>query len=364
MMIMGTHCKKVLWMALVLFAVHGAKAQERVQKTIEKSFPLAGAGELQLENKYGNVTLKGWDQNKVSITISIKVNHRRKENAEDLLQRINPEIKASNSYVSIVSEISNKNTGWFADFFNRNNPIDFDRSHVQIDYEIYLPAKAGIKVTNRFGDVVLENCNGPLTALIEHGNLWIGENLNKADIVLKYGKVRAKDLNYADLDLKNGELDMENSKSLRLRSDGTEINIHSASSLEIYSNKDNVTVSETGTLYGSLEFTTFKLDRLAQEVDLKLKIVDFRVYEITNPSAEISIEQESADITLSVANFSHHFTATLEEGVVRLPKSFENVNSEMLDKGRRLRKIEATYGQEKKGSISINGEKGIVTLND
>ena len=363
-MIMGTRCKKILWMALVLFAVHGAKAQERVQKTIEKSFPLSGTGVLQLENKYGNVTLKGWDQNKVSITISIKVNHRRKENAEDLLQRINPEIKASNSYVSIVSEISNKNTGWFADFFNRNNPIDFDRSHVQIDYEIYLPAKAGIKVTNRFGDVVLENCNGPLTALIEHGNLWIGENLNKADIVLKYGKVRAKDLNYADLDLKNGELDMENSKSLRLRSDGTEINIHSVSSLEIYSNKDNVTVSETGTLYGSLEFTTFKLDRLAQEVDLKLKIVDFRVYEIINPAAEISIEQESADISLSVTNFSHRFTATLEEGVVRLPKSFENVNSEMLDKGRRLLKIEATYGQEKKGSISINGEKGIVTLND
>lgn len=363
-MIMGTRCKKILWMALVLFAVHGAKAQERVQKTIEKSFPLSGTGELQLENKYGNVTFKGWDQNKVSISISIKVNHRRKENAEDLLQRINPEIKTSNSYVSIVSEISNKNTGWFADFFNRNNPIDFDRSHVQIDYEIHLPVKAGIKVTNRFGDVVLENCDGPLTALIEHGNLWIGENLNKADIILKYGKVRAKDLNYADLDLKNGELDMEDSKSLRLRSDGTEINIHSVSSLEIYSNKDNILVSEVGTLYGNMEFTTFKLDRLAQEVDLKLKIVDFRVYEIINPSAEIAIEQESADISLSVTNFSHRFTATLEEGVVRLPKSFENVNSEMLDKGRRLRKIEATYGQEKKGSISINGEKGIVTLND
>ncbi len=363
-MIMGTRCKKILWMALVLFTVHGAKAQERVQKTIEKSFPLTDAGELQLENKYGNITLKGWNQNKVSVAISIKVNHRKKENAEDLLQRINPEIKASNSYVSIVSEISNKNTGWFADFFNRNNPIDFDRSHVQIDYEIYLPAKAGIKVTNRFGDVVLENCNGPLTALIEHGNLWIGENLNKADIILKYGKVRAKNLNYADLDLKNGELDMEDSKSLRLRSDGTEINIHSVSSLEIYSNKDHISVSEAGTLYGSLEFTTFKLERLAQEVDLKMKIADFRVYEVTNPSAEISIEQESADITLSVANFSHRFTATLEEGVVRLPKSFENVDSEMLDKGRRLRKIVATYGSEKKGSISIQGQKGIVTLND
>lgn len=363
-MIMDTHYKTVLWMTLLLFLVRIGNAQERVHKTIEESFPLTSTGELQLENRYGNITLTGWDQNKVAVTISITVNHRKKENAEDLLERINPKIKSSTGYVSIVSEISNKNTGWFADFFNQVNPIDFDRSHVQIDYKVYLPSKAGLKVTNRFGDVVIENWNGPLKALLEHGDLWIGENLNKADIVLKYGKVRAKDLNYADMDLKNGELDMENSKNLRLRSDGTEIRINSVTSLEVYSNKDNISVNEVGTLFGNLEFTTFKLERLAQEMDMGMKIADFQVGEITNPSAEISIEQESADITLSVVNFSHRFTATLEEGVVRLPKSFENVNSEMLDKGRRLRKIEATYGKEKKGSISISGEKGIVTLND
>jgi hypothetical protein len=351
-------------MALLLFSTHQGNAQERVYKTIEKSFPLTGTGELQLENRYGNITLTGWDQNKVVVNISITVNHRKKENAEDLLERINPKIKSSTGYVSIVSEISNKNTGWFADFFNRANPIDFDRSHVQIDYEVYLPTKAGLKVTNRFGDVVIENWNGSLNALIEHGDLWIGENLNKVDIVLKYGKVRAKDLNYADMDLKNGGLDMENSKNLRLRSNGTDIGIHSVNSLEVYSNKDNISVNEVGTLFGNLEFTTFKLERLTQELDMSMKIVDFQVAEITNPFAEISIEQESADITLSVAHFSHRFTATLEEGVVRLPKSFENVNSEMLDKGRRLRKIEATYGKEKKGIISINGKKGIVTLND
>ncbi len=362
-MIMSIHCKKTLWIVLLLFSTIG-RSQEKVYKTIEKSLSLTATGELQLENKYGNVTLKGWNQNKVAVTISITVNHRKKENAESLLERIHPEIKSSNEYISIVSEISNKNTGWFADFFNKNNPLDFDRSHIQIDYQVYLPINAGLKVTNRFGDVVLENFNGPLTAMIEHGDLWIGENLNKATINLKYGKLKAKDMNYADIDLKNGELDMNNSKSLRLKSDGSDISIHSVNSLEVYSNKDNVSVNEVGTLFGKLDFTTLKLEQLMNEVDMKMKIVDFRVYKITDPTAKIVIDQESADITIMVSNFSHRFSATLEEGVVRLPKSFENVNSEMLDKGRRLRKIDATYGKEKQGSIVINGKKGIVTLND
>ena len=108
-MIMDTHYRKILWMALVLFSVYVGTAQERVSKTVEKTFPLTNAGELQLENKYGNVTLKGWEQNKVVVNITVTVNHRKKENAKDLLERINPKIKSSNGFISIVSEIDNKN---------------------------------------------------------------------------------------------------------------------------------------------------------------------------------------------------------------------------------------------------------------
>jgi len=82
------------------------------------------------------------------------------------------------------------------------------------------------------------------------------------------------------------------------------------------------------------------------------------------PTAEISIEQESSEIRLVVTDFSHRFNATIEQGVVRLPKSYENVNSNILDKGKKLREIEATYGNEKEGLIVIKGLKGIVTLQE
>ncbi|UJH67256.1 hypothetical protein [Allomuricauda sp. SCSIO 65647] len=361
---MATPYKILLWMALVSLSVHVSTAQERVSKTVERSFPLTNAGELELENKYGNISVTGWEQDRVSVKIDIRVNHRKRDNARDLLGRIDPIIKSSSGYVSITSEISNKNTGWFADFFNRTNPIDFDRSRVQIDYEVFMPNKAGLKVTNRFGDVLIEDWSGELNTLIEHGDLWLGEDLNKADIILKFGKVRARDLDYASLNLKNGELDMENSKSLRLNSDGMEMKMGTVNALEIYSNKDDIVVTEVGTIYGSLKFSTLNLERLTQDVDLTMKIADFRVAQIIGPETEIVIEQESSDINLTVTDFSHRFDATLEQGVVRLPKSFENVKSDMLDKGKKLRKIQATYGESKEGTISINGIKGIVTLRE
>ncbi len=363
-MIMDTPYKFVLLMTLSLFLITVGTAQERVSKTIEKTFSLANGGELNLENKYGNVTMTGWDQDKVAVTIQIKVNHRKKENAKDLLSRIQPEITSTNGYISIVSQITNKNTGWFADFFNRNNPIDFDRSHVKIDYEVFLPKKVKLRITNRFGDVFIEDWNGLLNAVIEHGDLWLGEDLNKADIKLKFGKVRANNLDYASLTLKNGELDMENSENLRLSSDGSDIKINEVSTLEIYSNKDDIIIEQLDVISGDLKFSTLNLNRLASNVNLSMKIVDFRIKEILNPGIKIEIEQESSDINLNVTNFPHRFSARLEQGVVRLPKSFEHVSSNMINKLKKLREIEASYGKSPKGIISISGMKGIVTLND
>ncbi|MEO0570304.1 MAG: hypothetical protein AAF039_01280 [Bacteroidota bacterium] len=361
---MATLYRTFLWTALLLLPVHASIAQERVSKTVERSFPLSNSGELMLENKYGNITVTGWDKDEVSVRIDIKVKHRKYDTAKELLGRINPEIKSSSGYVSVISEISNKNTGWFADFFNRTNPIDVDRSRVQIDYEVFLPKKATLKVTNRFGDLILENWTGELNTLIEHGDLWINEDLGKADIILKFGKVKARNLNYASINLKNGELDMADAKSLRLNSSGTEMTLGKVTSLEVYSNKDGIAIQEAGTIYGNLKFTTLQLEQLSQDVDLTLKIADLQVRQIMNPVTEITIEQESSDINLTVTHFSHRFEATLEQGVVRLPKSFENVDSKLLDKGRRLREIRASYGNPQKGLISIKGIKGIVTLND
>ncbi len=364
MKIMATPYKTILWMALALFSVHLGTAQERVSKTVEKSFSLTNAGELRLENKYGNITLTGWDQDEVKVTTAIRVNHRKRSNAEDLLDRIRPKFTSGGNYVGVVSEIINKNTGWFADFFNRNNPIDFDRSHVQIDYEVFLPRKATLKVTNRFGDVVLQGWSGPLNTLIEHGDLWIGDNLARADIILKFGKLRARNIEYADLNLKNGELDMEDVQTLRLNSSGTDMKINTINSLEVYSNKDDISLAEVGKMYGTLQFSTLNLERLTKSADMKMKIADFNVARIAESVSNLSIEQESSEINLMVTDFSHRFTATVEQGVVRLPKSFENVNSEMLDKGRKLRKIDATYGDSMNGTIGINGVKGIITLRE
>lgn len=361
---MDTRCKQLMWVALTLLLALPVTAQEKVTKNMAKTFTMDNAGELHLENKYGNITIYGWEKDELSVAINIAVTHRKKENAEDLMQRIRPVIQNQDNYVSVRYDITDKNSGFFGALFEKANPFDFDRSNVQIDYTIYMPIKAELKVKSAFGDVIIEDWKGELKAEVEHGDLWINENLNRADIDVKYGKLKARSIDYGTVSLKNGDFDMENAKSLKITSSGTDIQIEKVTSLEFFSNKDEVSLDEIGTLYGSLKFTTIQLSRLTKDADLTLRVADFRVSKILNPEADITIDQESSEVSLNITDFPHQFKAILEEGLVRLPKSFKNVDSKMLDTGSRLREINATYGKEVKGKISITGKKGVVLLKE
>lgn len=361
---MDTLYKKLLLFSVAIFLGQSLTAQEKVSRQISKDFPMTNASELRLENKYGDINLYGWDQNKISIAIAITVTHRKKENAEDLLKRIKPILTNSGNLVNVTYKIAEKNDGFFTKYFNKANPFDFDRSNIQIDYTIYMPKNAEIDVTNTFGDVFIEDWKGKLRANIEHGDLWINENLSKADVDMKYGKLRAKSMDYTAIRLKNGSLDMTDSKSLRINSSGSDMTINKVSSLEIYSSKDEVEIEEVGTVYGTLKFTNVAIRELQKDIDLTMKIADFRVDAILDPKAIIAINQESSEVSLVITNFPHLFSATLEEGLVRLPKSFTNVDSKMLDKGKRIREISATYGKKPAGKISISGSKGVVLLKE
>ena len=347
MTIMDTPYKNsLLCLAMVLMA-NIMLAQEKVSKTISETFEMTNAGELQVDNKYGNITIHGWSKNNISITVDIVTSHKKRENAQNLLDRIESNIKVMTDFITIRSEIAEKNKGFLAEYFSKANPFDFDRSNVQINYSIYLPVNAVVDINNKFGDVILEDWTGKLKIDVQHGDIWINKNLKNADIVLKYGKLKAKNIHFGSINLKNGSLSLGKSKDLRL-----------------YSSKDEITIDAVEAIHGALEFSNVALANLDDEIDLVMKIAEFKVSNIHSADAQINIQQQSSEIVLNVQDFSFRFNATLEEGLLRLPKTFENVETQMVDKGKRIRDIKATYGNSKQGSISITGEKGVILLNN
>lgn len=360
---MFTLYKKITLIALLALCV-SINAQETLTKKIEKTFKLTNTGELHLDNKYGNVTIKGWEENKATLTIDIKVTNKKKDNAKTLLDRIEANIRTASNFVSVESEISEKNTSFFSRYFNKVNPFEFDKGNVEINYTIYLPINAEIDVTNKFGDVIIDNWIGKLKANIEHGDLWINDNVTNANIDMKFGKLRSKSITYGSINLKNGDIDIENSKDLLLTTSGVNIELGSVTDLEISSSKDEISIESVDNIKGALKFSNANINAVKEKISLTMDVSELRVSKITNTTPFVDINQESSEVHINITDLSFAFKATLEEGLLRLPKSFSNIESNVIDKSKRIREITGKYGKFSTGTFSFIGRKGAIVLDE
>lgn len=339
-------------------------SQIQETKTIEKEYDLSQNGEFYLNNKYGDVFINGWDKSSLKIMVKISVNHKKKEQAKSLIDRFQLEEKAVGDMVAIATETLNKNGSAISRYFNRTNPIDFNKSNVQIDYTIYMPKLASADITNKFGDVIIEGLDGQLSVQMQHGDLWINKAIKTAKIEMKFGKIKTKSILYGDLNLKNAELNSTSFKNLSLTSNGSKIDIDEVNSLEIVSSKDEIDIPFIGELRGDSKFSSIKIGRINDEIDLNLKVTTFSVAKIIVPEAYVRIQQESSDININITELSFKFNALLKEGVLRLPKTFKNISTTVIDKGDKIREISATYGNNPTGKFSISGEKGTILFKD
>ncbi len=357
--------KSLLLILISQFLTPSVWAQEKVSKTIEKMYPLTNAGELHLENKYGNIIINGWEKKTIQIKAEIQVIKKKKEDAEELLNRIKTKINNTEDFISISSVIEEKSNSMFSRFFNKANPFDFDKSNIQINYTIYLPFNAEVNLTNKFGDIIISSWNGKLKANVQHGDMWVNKSLNNANIEMKYGKLKTKSITYGNIRFKNGEIDIAASKDLKITSSGTVLNIENVEALEIHSSKDKITIDNIGSIQGKLMFSTVSLNTVLESINLTMEVTDIWVSKIQKTNPNIVIDQESSELNINIKGVTIDFNASLEQGLLRIPKTFTNIKTDLIDKRKRIREINATYGNGSlAGKFQINGKKGVIILKE
>ncbi len=349
----------------LLFSVHIISAQERTSKKIDKTYPLTNAGELHIENKYGNVIINGWKQKNIQISVDIQVTKKKKEDAQELLNRINPVFTTAADFINVTSTIEEKSNSLISKFFNKANPFDFDKGNIQINYTIHLPFNAEINIINKFGDIVMSNWNGKLKANIQHGNMWLNKDINNANIEMKFGKLKTKGITYGHIRFKNGEIEIEKSNDLKINSSGAIIHIDDVELLEVHSSKDQITIGRVGNIYGELMFSNTNINTVYENIDLNLEVADIWISNIDNPNPSVIINQESSELSVNIKGLFIDFNASLEQGLLRIPKSFTNIKTDVIDKRKRIRNITAVYGKgANQGKFQINGKKGVIILKE
>ena len=101
-----------LLMLLVLFcSVSGwaAKQESIKKKEINKSFNVGKNDILQVDNRYGNITVTHWSKSEVSIRVVIEAKARNDEKAQAIIDRVNIRMEKMGNTVSAVTSLRSQN---------------------------------------------------------------------------------------------------------------------------------------------------------------------------------------------------------------------------------------------------------------
>ncbi|MGC6431164.1 MAG: hypothetical protein ACON5F_08995 [Jejuia sp.] len=357
------HYKISFFLAIMLLSGM-AFGQDKLSKDIEKTFPLTNDGELYLENKYGDVFINGWDENSIKIEISVEVKGKNLDKTKDLLKRINPEFVNASSQVIVKTVITEKNPSFFNKYIKKIGPLNSEKSNSEINYTIYLPKQATVEVYNKYGDIIVSDWNGKLIADVEHGDLRITDNLANSKISIKYGKLRAQTLNNTDINAKDATISFEKSDILKLESDGSTMSLEEVGELEINSNKDDIEIGTIDNIYGTVKYSKVLLSNVMSKVNLNLNLAELRLMKFDAKTPVVNVHQKSSEVYINISETNFNFSAELEQGVLRIPKTMSGIKSKVLDEKNKIRQIRATYGTAEQGIFDITGYKGIIIFKE
>ena len=97
-----------LLMLLVVFcSVSGwaAKQESIKKKEINKSFNVGKSDILQVDNRYGNITVTHWSKSEVSIRVVIEAKARNEERAQNIIDRISIRMEKTGNSPSTTMSI-------------------------------------------------------------------------------------------------------------------------------------------------------------------------------------------------------------------------------------------------------------------
>lgn len=274
-------------------------------KNYSKSYSVDGNDLLQIDNKFGRITVNTWAKNEFKVDVQMKFSSDDADAVEDMINGSN----VSDSKVgSIVSFRTN--------LFNNESRRSSKHQSIEINYTVYMPSGNPVDLENKFGGIVVPDVSGKAIIRLSYGNLTAGNLSNSQnDVVVKFGEATLAGFNSGKIEVAYGKLKA-----------GTVSNVDA-----------------------DIKFSSISIERLKSSADVNVKYGDgFRIGTIDKTVKSIIVDAQFTKINFDLKQLeSFNFDVTTK---------FGNFNYD----DERVKVTSKTPSDEERGWSSTKSYKGYV----
>lgn len=341
----------IVLITTILPTVAFSKAE--FSKTIKKEFAISPTGTTYLDNKYGKIEVKTWDQNRVRITVTIKVKASSESAAGDIFDRIGINFSSGEGYVKAQTSIEPNKKGWLQWSWFGTTSGDYS-----INYEVFLPETNSLDIRHRYGDLFVAAMKGKVNLDVKYVNFNIEAMGDNSSLLFGYGNgtiSRAVNLN---AEVNYSKLNLEESENVKITSKYTQVNIGKAKDLNAITRYDTYVIKQIQDLKNTGAYDNFKISNAAN-IEINSKYSGLKAEKISQ-SLTSTLSYGSVDVKMAEGFSKVNCTGSYGNAKIGLPEG----TGFSLDAATNYaeisypEKLDVDYYVQKNTSTTVQGKTG------
>ena len=276
-----------LLMFICLLGLKGARAGDEFKKVVRKEFRVNPDAQLTINNRFGKVHITEWDKNALTVEVTITVEASDQESADKRLSKISIDFSDSPTLVTATTMFDNDKTP--------------SKGHFSIDYMVSMPVTGNLDVTNKFGDIFINELQGKARIDLSYGNLD-ARKLDNSDNLLdiKFGKARVNSVKGAVLNLKYSQMSLDYAGSIRLNSKYSDLDAEKIIALNVLQEGGKLEMEKSSAVESRSKFTDINIQRVDQSLNIDIQYGKCHVHEMPDDFTSISIRNKYGDVTIGL----------------------------------------------------------------
>ena len=222
-------------------------------KAVNKSYNVSSSDKLNIQNSFGSVEVTTWDRNEIKVDVNVEVTANTEALAQKIIDRISVSDSRSGKDISFKTDMKDMNES------KRDNKDD--KSSMEINYTISMPAGNPLSIRNEFGSTKVPDFRGEVDLTSKFGSLTTGNLTNIKGINVEFGKANLANITSAPVNIKfskatiaklsgSVKLNLEFCSNVRLSLD------NNLNSLDLKTSYSTVNLKPLGDLQASYNIST------------------------------------------------------------------------------------------------------------
>ena len=323
-------------------------------RTVTETFKIGPDTEIEIINKYGNIHLIPWEEDSVRFEIELMVRGTKQSKVDKSFDYIEFDFKTSKYYIIAQTLFAGK-SGFWSDVSDLTGAIFNSSTKTKIDYTVYFPANAMLKIMNKYGNIYTTDHFGELEIELSNGDLKAHHLAGKTKITHEFGNANIKQIDDGNLNISYGEFKIDRAEKLVVESKSSKFYFEEIGDLELNSRRDKFYLEEAGHIHGFTNFTIIELDLLSYKFNLTTKYGDIDIKSFSNDVESFKIKSNDTDITLHfIDNKQYKLDITVNDRTdVMYSADIKNITSKELGGDENLIEVKCIVGTDESQVIPV-----------